>query len=117
MQGFDVNHMYRSSLTKVFTANHHITTVRPILRRFAPKIRFNKEVSTLDEYNLQIQAHIAVLLKFLILYDGFTMHDVLDQDGCALIDMDDVFTRLQTRYPHQKEDINAIIVPGFVLVL
>ena len=99
MQGFDVNHMYRSSLIKVFTANHHITMVRPILRRFAPKVRFNKEVSTLDEHNLQVQAHIAVLLKFLILYHGFTMHDILDPDGCALIDMDDVFERLRKRYP------------------
>ena len=100
MQGFDVNHWYRSSLNKVFTANHHITTVRPILRRFAPKVRFNREVSTLDEDNLQIQAHIAVLLKFLILYSDVTMHDVLDQDGCAFIDMDDIFQQLRRRYPH-----------------
>ena len=79
MQGFDVNHWYRSSLNKVFTANHHITTVRPILRRFAPKVRFNKEVSTLDEYNLQIQAHIAVLLKFLLLFDNFDKKPCLTQ--------------------------------------
>ena len=100
MQGFNVNHWYRSSLNKVFTANHHITTLRPILRRFAPKVVFEQEVTTLDEHNLQIQAHIAVLLKFLILHAGFTISDVFDADGCALIDMDDVFEQLRTRYPH-----------------
>ena len=90
--------MYRSSLTKVFTANHHITTVRPILRRFAPKVRFNKEVSTLDEYNLQIQAHIAVLLKFLLLHDNFVMMDLFEDDDRCCIDIDSLFEDLRSRY-------------------
>ena len=86
-------------MNKVFKANHHLTSVRPILRRFAPKVRLNKEVSTLDEYNLVIQAHMAVMFKFLTLHSDFTMGDVLDRDGCVFIDMDDIFDQLRRRYP------------------
>ena len=70
-----------------------------MLRMFAPKVFLFDELTTLDEHNLGIQAHVAVLIKFLILHSDFTMSDVLDKDGCALIDMDEIFQQLRRRYP------------------
>ena len=117
MRAFDVNYWYRGSHGKIFTANHHIATLRPLLRMFAPEIKLFNKVTTLDESNLTVQAHIAVLLKFLVLFGNFDMRTLYDAEGHCGINMDDVFVRLRTRYPKLVEDINEFIVPEFEIVL
>ena len=71
MRAFDVHYWYRGSQGKIFTANHHVATLRPLLRMFAPDVKLFDDIKTLDESNLIVQAHIAVLLKFLLLFDRF----------------------------------------------
>ena len=117
MRAFDVNYWYRGSHGKIFTANHHIATLRPLLRMFAPEIKLLDKMTTLDESNLTVQAHIAVLLKFLVLFDNFDMNTLYDAEGHCGINMDEVLLRLRNRYAKQLVDINTFIVPEFENVL
>ena len=98
VQAFDVSHWYRGATGHIFTANHHIATVRTILRRFAPHVTLNGVQKVLNEHNVVIQAHIAVLLKFLLLHDNFVMTDLFDDDDRCFINMDSLFQDLRSRY-------------------
>ena len=117
MRAFDVNFWYRGSHGSIFTANHHIATLRPLLRMFAPEIKLFNKVTVLDESNLTVQAHIAVLLKFLVLFGKFDMKTLINAEGRCCINMDEVLLRLRKRYPKLLEDIKDFIVPEFENVL
>ena len=117
MQAFDVSHWYRGANDKVFTANHHIATTLSMLRIFAPKVFLFNKLTTLDEHNLGIQAHVAVLIKFLLLHDNYDKAELFDDDGRSCLDLDDIFSRLRTRYTQQKEEINTLLVREFAQVL
>ena len=54
----------------------------------------------LNEHNVVVQAHIAVLLKFLLLHDNFVMTDLFEDDDRCCIDMDSLFGDLRSRYPN-----------------
>ena len=73
--------------------------------------------TTLDEHNLGIQVHVAVLIKFLLLHDNYDKAELFDEDGRSALDVDDIFLRLRSKYPHQVEEINALLVPEFAQVL
>ena len=109
MQAFDVSHWYRGANDKVFTANHHIATTLSMLRMYAPKVFLFDKVTTLDEHNLGIQVHVAVLIKFLLFHDNY--------DKAELFDLDDIFFRLRSKYPQQVEEINAFLVPEIAQML
>ena len=113
MRAFDVNYWYRGAHGTIFTANHHVATLRPLLRMFAPDVKLFDDIKTLDESNLIVQAHIAVLLKFLLLFDNFDKQTLYDEEGRCCIDMDEVFMKLRSKYPNQVEDINTFVMPGF----
>ena len=117
MRGFDVSHWYKGSNKSFFSAYHHMATTRPMLRLFAPKVQLNNLLTTLDEATLGVQAHIAVLLKFLLIHDNFDVKSLLNADGRIVLNMDHVFNRLKTRYPDHAADIDTTIVPGFTKVL
>ena len=117
MQAFDVSHWYRGANDKVFTANHHIATTLSMLRMYAPKVFLFDKVTTLDEHNLGIQVHVAVLLKFLLLHDNYDKAELFDKDGCSALDLDDIFLRLRSRYSQQLEEINTQLVPEIAQML
>ena len=52
-----------------------------------------------------------MLLKFLLLHDNYDKAELFDKDGCSALDLDDIFLRLRSKYPHQVEEINALLVP------
>ena len=110
-------HWYKGLHGSFFSAYHHMATTRPMLRLFTPQVVLNNETTTLDEATLVVQAHIAVLLKFLLIHDKFDVKSLLNADGRIVLNMDHVFDRLRTRYPDQAADIDTTIVPGFAKVL
>ena len=112
-----MSHWYKGLDGSFFSAYHHMATTRSMLRLFAPQVVLNNETTTLDEATLVVQAHIAVLLKFLLIHDKFDVKSLLNADSRIVLNMDHVFHRLRTRYPDQAADIDAIIVPGFTAVL
>ena len=117
MQAFDVSHWYRGANDKVFTANHHIATTLSMLRMYAPKVFLFDKVTTLDEHNLGIQVHVAVLIKFLLLHDNYDKAELFDKDGRSALDLDDIFLRLRSKYTQQVEEINEFLMPEIAQML
>ena len=117
MRTFDVSHWYRGANDKIFTSNHHITTSLAMFRVFAPKVLLFNKLTTLDEHNLGVQVHVAVLIKFLLLHDNYDKAELFDEDGRSALDLDDIFFRLRSKYPQQVEEINAFLVPEIAQML
>ena len=112
-----MSHWYKGLKGSFFASYHHMATTRSMLRLFAPQVVLNNETTTLDEATLVVQAHIAVLLKFLLIHVKFDVKSLLNADGRIVLNMDHVFDRLKTRYPDHAADIDTTIVPGFAKVL
>ena len=93
-----------------------MATTIPMLRLFAPRVVLNGATTTLEVATLTVQAHIAALLKYLLLSDNYDLNS-LRHDGRTVIDMDHVFARLKALYPAQAADIRKTIEPGFAAVL
>ena len=108
VQGFNVSHWYRGQGASFFASFHYMASTTPMLSLFAPRVVLNGATTTLDATTLGIQAHVAVLLKYLLLHDNFDIHS-LRSDGRTVLDMDHVFTRLKALYPDQAADIVNII--------
>ena len=116
VQGFNVSYWYRGQGASFFAAIHHMASTIPMLSQFAPRVVHNNVSTTLDPTTLTVQAHIAVLLKYLLMHDAYDIHS-LRIDSRTVLDMDHVFARLKALYPDQAADIEKTIEPGFAAVL
>ena len=116
VQGFDVSQWFKGIKQSFFASVHHMATTIPMLRLFAPRVVLNGATTTLEVATLTVQAHIAALLKYLLLSDNYDLNS-LRHDGRTVIDMDHVFARLKALYPAQAPEIVKTIEPGFAAVL